>query len=201
MVGRYCAVRMASDRQGLAVMSGSFKAVVFNVVGSLADMSLYADVLDSGRDAQAWEAFFARIPDAKVVEDHRDLVWAVTDLGYSPVYSSMCPMFTAADTRGWLAVHEFPEGPVLFRRGGDRSAAPRVKRGHCAAVMLQGQRWLRGFVDHDLDVVRYLRNQKIPGHSFEYLLGLRIGELRAELEERAFDVRPSTNPYRGCVRV
>lgn len=88
---------------------------------------------------------------------------------------------------------------MLFR-GGDRSAAPRVKRGHCAAVMLQGQRWQRGFVDHDLDVVRYLRNQKIRGHSFEYLLGLRIGELRAELEERAFDVRPSTNPYRGCVR-
>lgn len=81
---------------------------MFNVVGSLADMSLYADVLDSGRDAQAWEAFFARIPDAKVVEDHRDLVRAVSDLGYSPVYSSMCPMFTAADTRSWLTVHEFP---------------------------------------------------------------------------------------------
>jgi hypothetical protein len=169
--------------------------VVFNVVGGLADMSLFSTVFADGRTPAAWRKFFARIVDAKVIEENRDLVHAVARLGYTVSYSSTFPEATRVDTLGWLAAHDFPEGALFLRPDDNLTHARRIKYQHCRAIP-EHKRRLRAFVDDDIRAMNFLRNRRIPGQTFEYLLGLRVQQIRHEFDVLAFranmcELRPS----------
>ena len=169
--------------------------VVFNVVGGLADMTLFSAVFAEGRTPAAWRKFFARIVDAKVIEENRDLVNAVVDLGYSVSYSSTFPEVTRADTLEWLSVHEFPGGGLFFRPDDNLTHARRIKYQHCREIPDFKHR-LRAFVDDDVRAVNFLRKRNFPAYTFEYLLGLRVREIRHEFDVLALkgnfsDLRPS----------
>lgn len=169
--------------------------VVFNVVGGLADMTLFSAVFADGRTPAAWRKFFARIVDAKVIEDNRDLVSAVADLGYSVSYSSTFPEATRADTIEWLTAHDFPDGGLFFRPDDDLTHARRIKYQHCREIPDHKHR-LRAFVDDDIRAVNFLRKRRLPAHTFEYLLGLRVREIRHEfdvltLKQNFCELRPS----------
>lgn len=159
--------------------------VVVNVVGGLADMTLFNAVFTEGRTPAAWRKFFARIVDAKVIENNRDLVNAIVDLGYSVSYSSTFPESTRTDTLDWLAFHEFPGGSLFCRPDDDLAHARRIKYQHCRAIPDRSRR-LRAFVDDDFRAVNFLRNRRLPGYSFEYLLGLRVREIRREFGVATF---------------
>lgn len=168
----------------IAVRAQDGAVVVFNVIGGIADMSLFEDVFErEGRTPAAWQAFFARVSDAKVIEEHRDLVRLVSDLGYATTYSSTFPAMTHADTVQWLAVHDFPAGELLCRPSDDLSRAYQIKQRHCRSIPDRKQR-LRAFVDNDPQAARFLRARSVLGFTFDFLLGLRVGELRETLEHR-----------------
>ncbi|SUD49553.1 OST-HTH/LOTUS domain [Nocardia otitidiscaviarum] len=160
---------------------GKNAVVVVNVVGGVADMSAAVGAFDGGRTQQAWEEFFARMPDATVREDEHALVCTIADLGYTIMYSTTFPASTSDDTTEWLAVNDFPEGALLCRALDDLRPAARVKATHCRTIR-DTHGGLAGFIDDHRAAVSYLRNSGNPAFLFDYLLEQRLGELRAQLD-------------------
>ncbi|WP_067721693.1 OST-HTH/LOTUS domain-containing protein [Nocardia yamanashiensis] len=170
--------------------------IIVNVVGGVADMSAFEDVFADGYSPQAWAQFFARMPDAKVREDERDLVLALAELGYRITYSTMFSAITSADTAGWLAAHEFPAGDLRCRKVDDRSPAVLIKRQHCEAVRREIEPDTPlVFVDDQAHVIKYLRAGGILAFAFDELLDLRLGDLRRTLA--APPPKPVAKPRRG----
>lgn len=173
------------------------RIVMFDIDGGLADLSEFEQLLtrDDVAVPQRWQEFFAHIPDAAVLDDGRELAWAIAGLGYTILYSTTRPAYTCTPTRTWLGVHDFPIARALLTRphiepAGHPQPAFQIKLAHTRAVTNKHPAWLRGFIDDDQAIVDRLRAQHVPATTATALSTLGVAELRHRLDlppTEAFD--------------
>ncbi|WP_433635569.1 hypothetical protein [Nocardia sp. CA-120079] len=159
--------------------------VVFDLLGrtgALADMSEFGHLLEDKqvRRMDRWKAFFAAIPQARVIEEHRDLVGYFAGLGYGIAYSSDCDISTIADSQEWLTRHGFPPGRVLARTPAGQSHARGVLRAkHSRNLQHRFRCEVRLVVDSDADVRDFLTGNGLPAVTYAELLEMGTREVRA----------------------
>ena len=168
---------------------GDDRVVIVDLDGVLADLSEFEELLtlDDVPIAQRWQNFFAHIPDATVLDEGRDLVWAIDGLGYTVVYSTTRPAYTRTPSRIWLKDSEFPTCRALLTRphletAGHPQPALQIKLAHARAVTNKHPAWLRCFVDDDHTVVEQLRGHHVPASIACELSALGVAALRRRLD-------------------
>ncbi|WP_128645095.1 hypothetical protein [Rhodococcus sp. BS-15] len=188
--GRYLHNHPADDR-----------VVILDIDGVLADLTEFEHLLTRADVAiqQRWRDFFDHIPDAKVLDDGRELAWAIAGLGHTLLYSTTRPAYTRTPTRAWLGVHDFPIARALLARPHvepPRHPQPafQIKLAHSRAVTNKHPAWLRCFIDDDQAIVDRLRAQHVPAATATALSSLGVAELRRRLDSapmKAFDPPPA----------
>lgn len=199
--------RVGKTRRGRYLHNGPAddRVVIFDIDGLLADLSAFQDELtrDDVAVQQRWRDFFAHIPDADVLDDGRDLAWAIAGLGFTIVYSTTRPAYTRTATGVWLTVSDFPVGRALLARphretAGHPQPALQIKLAHARAVTNKHPAWLRCFVDDDEAVVDRLTAQHVPASTGHALSALGVAALRRRLDSGRPDV-PETAANLGVL--